>query len=51
MLIFLSLIINPTKLVFLVKNLYFLITTSIYSSYSLFKTHLIYSLYSSLLIK
>jgi len=39
------------KLVFLVKNSHFLIATSIYSSYSLFKTYLIYSLYSSLIIK
>jgi len=51
MLIFPSLIINLIKLVFLVKNLYFLIATSIFSSYSLFKTHLIYSSYSFLLIK
>ena len=51
MLIFLSLIINSIKLVFLIKNLYFLIATSICSSYSLFKTHLIYSLYSSLFSK
>jgi len=43
MLSWLSLIINLTKLVFLVKNSHFLITTSIYSSYSLFKTYLIYS--------
>jgi len=40
-----------TKSVFLVKNLHFLITTSIYSFYSLFKTYLIYSLYSFLVIK
>jgi len=51
MLIFPSSIINPIKLVFLVKNSHFLITTSICSSYSLFKTYLIYSLYSSSLIK
>ena len=50
-LIYFSLIINLIKLVFLIKNLHFLIATSIYFSYSLFKTHLIYSLYSSLLIK
>ena len=46
-----SLIINPIKSIFLIKNLHFSIATSIYSSYSLFKTYLTYSLYSSLLIK
>ena len=51
MLIFPSLIINPIKSVFLVKNSHFLIATGIYSSYSLFKTHLTCSLYSSSLIK
>jgi len=51
MLIFPSLILDLIKSVFLLKNLYFLITTSTYSSYSLFKTHLTYSLYSSLFIK
>ena len=50
-LIFPSLIINPTKLVFLVKNSHFLIATSIFSSYSLFKTYLIYSPYPSLFIE
>ena len=51
MLIFPSLIMNPTKLVFFIKNSHFLIATSIYSSYSLLKTYLTYSLYSSLLTK
>jgi len=46
-----SLIINPIKSVFLIKNSHFSITTSIYSSYSLFKTHLTYSLYSPSLSK
>jgi hypothetical protein len=35
------------KSIFLVKNSHFLIATSICSSYSLFKTYLTYSLYSS----
>ena len=51
MLIFPSSIINPTKLVFTVKNLYFLIATSIYSFCGLFKTYLTYSLCSSLFSK
>ena len=51
MLIFPSLIINPIKSVFLIKNSHFLITTSIYSSCSLFKTYLTCSPYSFLLIK
>jgi len=51
MLIFPSLIINSIKLVFLIKNLYFLIATSICSFCSLFKTHLTCFLCSSLLSK
>ena len=51
MLILPSLIINLIKLVFLIKNLYFLIATSICSSYSLFKTYLTYFLCSFLLSK
>ena len=50
-LIFPSLIINPIKSVFLVKNSHFLIAISICSFYSLFKTHLTCSPCSSLLIK
>jgi len=48
MLILPSLIINPTKLVFLIKNSHFLIATSICSFYSLFETYLMCSLYSFL---
>ena len=50
-LICLSLIINFIKSVFLVWNLYFLITIGISFLYSFFKTHFICSLYSCLLFK
>ena len=51
MLIYLNLIINPIKSIFFIQNLYFLIATGISSLYNLFKTHLIYSLYFSLLLE
>ena len=46
-----SLIINPIKSVFFIKNSHFLIATGICFSYSLFKTHLTCSLCSFLLSK